>query len=145
MLVVVTADAIDEGVGGVDGGHGWDAEGDCFAAEDDGVALWIAAFFGGGDDVVNLSAFDKVDGVKFIAFVNFVEFYNVDVWVSSFDGFGGAFGGKEFKALVVEFLCNFCDFCFILVADRDEYTAFAFEGVAGGHKAFVKGLSLIHI
>lgn len=25
MLVVVTADAIDEGVGGVDGGHGWDA------------------------------------------------------------------------------------------------------------------------
>lgn len=25
MLIVVTADAVDEGVGGVDGGHGWDA------------------------------------------------------------------------------------------------------------------------
>ena len=25
VLIVVTADAVDEGVGGVDGGHGWDA------------------------------------------------------------------------------------------------------------------------
>lgn len=38
VLIVVTADAVDEGVGGVDGGHGWDAQGDSLATEDDGVA-----------------------------------------------------------------------------------------------------------
>ena len=139
VLIVVTADAVDEGVGGVDGGHGWDAQGDSLATEDDGVALWVAAFFGGGDDVVNLATFNKDACVKVVTFVNFVELYHVDVRVSGFDGLCGALGGKEFKALVVEFLSDFRNFRFVLVADGDEDATFAFEGVAGCHEPLIEG------
>lgn len=47
MLIVVTGDAVDQGAGCVDSSHSWNAESDSFAAEDNGVALWITTFFGG--------------------------------------------------------------------------------------------------
>ena len=98
MLVVVGGDAVDEGSGCVDGGHGWDAEGDSFAAEDNGVALWVAAFLGGGDDVVDAAAFDEVGSVEAFAFVDLVELDDVDVWICGFDGVGSAFGCVDFEA-----------------------------------------------
>ena len=137
-MVVVTADAVDQCVCGVDGGHGWDTEGDCFTTEDYRVTLWVAAFFGGGDDVINLATFNKVTCVEFVAFVNLVEFYNVNVRVCGFDGFCSPFGCINFKALVVEFLCNVSDFVFILVTNGDEDATVIFEGVAGCDKALVE-------
>ena len=127
---------VGQSVGGVQGRQAGNAQQACLPADLHAVPGGVAALGGGGDDIVDLAAFQQGDGVHG-AFVDLVHNLHGQAHLGKHHGRAG--GGVQLEAHLRELLGDLTDFRLVLVPHGDEHAAALGHLVAGGDQALVQG------